>query len=432
MKLTHYILSILAAGLFFSCTPKIDPIFDDTSANRIEEEIETVQEILLSSPNGWLMEYYPSSTQSYGGFNVLLNFQPGYRVTVASETAGADKTAVSTYTLKQSAGCVLSFDTYNEILHFFSDPSNSQGMGDGYGLEGDFEFTILQADEQIIRLKGKKSGSYMTMTPMSAALKWSDYLKDIKQKDKEFAEYYRLLYQDEEQSIETRLTGHTLCIYRKKGEETITEYQPFIITLTGCKFYQPVQLGNNVIEGLILNPDLGGDGTFIPSNDATGMFIPTYPSVNEMLFSRNWFFTYSGFSPYGQALWDISREALEANNDDITYCYLGSEINILGTYYAFQFICAQGHGYLAFDYELIGEDKISLKFSEEGSTVGKTYYTDFKFNALITPFGNDIQRTFTLTSDDKKSPNWIKFTDVDHPENYFTAYRAVQYYPMAN
>lgn len=41
MKLTHYILSILAAGLFFSCTPKIDPIFDDTSANRIEEEIET-------------------------------------------------------------------------------------------------------------------------------------------------------------------------------------------------------------------------------------------------------------------------------------------------------------------------------------------------------------------------------------------------------
>ena len=223
MKLTHYILSILATGLLFSCAPKIDPIFDDTSANRIEEEIETVQEILLSSPNGWLMEYYPSSTQSYGGFNVLLNFQPGYRVTVASETAGADKTAVSTYTLKQSAGCVLSFDTYNEILHFFSDPSNNQGMGEGYGLEGDFEFTILQADEQIIRLKGKKSGSYMTMTPMSTGLKWSDYLKDIKQKDKEFSEYYRLLYQDEEQSLETRLTGHTLCIYRKKGEETITD-----------------------------------------------------------------------------------------------------------------------------------------------------------------------------------------------------------------
>jgi len=116
----------------------------------------------------------------------------------------------------------------------------------------------------------------------------------------------------------------------------------------------------------------------------------------------------------------------------MTYCYLGSENNILGNYYAFHFICDQGHGYLAFDYELIGEDTISLKFSEEGSTIGKTYYTDFKFNALITPLGNDIQRTFTLTLDDKKSPNWIKFTDIDHPENYFTVYRAVQYYPMAN
>lgn len=432
MKLPHYILYILVAGVVFSCAPKIDPIFDDTSANRIEEEMETVQEILLSSPNGWLMEYYPSSTQSYGGFNVLLNFQPGNRVSVASETAGADKTAVSTYTLKQSAGCVLSFDTYNEILHFFSDPSSNEGMGNGYGLEGDFEFTILQADTQIIRLKGKKSGSYITMTPMPAVLKWSDYLKDIKRKDKELSEYYRLLYQDGEHSFEARLTGHTLCIYQKKGEETVIEYKPFIITLTDCKFYQPVQLGNSVIEGLILNPDLGEDGTFIPSNDAAGVFIPTYPSVNEMLFSRNWFFAYSGFSPYGKALWDITREALETNNDDMTYCYLGSENNILGNYYAFHFICDQGHGYLAFDYELIGEDTISLKFSEEGSTIGKTYYTDFKFNALITPLGNDIQRTFTLTLDDKKSPNWIKFTDIDHPENYFTVYRAVQYYPMAN
>ena len=144
MKLPHYILYILVAGVVFSCAPKIDPIFDDTSANRIEEEMETVQEILLSSPNGWLMEYYPSSTQSYGGFNVLLNFQPGNRVSVASETAGADKTAVSTYTLKQSAGCVLSFDTYNEILHFFSDPSSNEGMGNGYGLEG--ELFVLPLD----------------------------------------------------------------------------------------------------------------------------------------------------------------------------------------------------------------------------------------------------------------------------------------------
>ena len=65
MKLTHYILSILATGLLFSCAPKIDPIFDDTSANRIEEEIETVQEILLSSPNGWLMDWKETLNSPY-------------------------------------------------------------------------------------------------------------------------------------------------------------------------------------------------------------------------------------------------------------------------------------------------------------------------------------------------------------------------------
>lgn len=42
----------------------------------------------------------------------------------------------STYVLKQSAGPVLSFDTHNEIMHFFSDPHNPGGIGsDGKGME---------------------------------------------------------------------------------------------------------------------------------------------------------------------------------------------------------------------------------------------------------------------------------------------------------
>ena len=35
----------------------------------------------------------------------------------------------SEYEVKQSAGVMLTFDTYNEIFHFFSEPSNYLGIG---------------------------------------------------------------------------------------------------------------------------------------------------------------------------------------------------------------------------------------------------------------------------------------------------------------
>ncbi len=46
--------------------------------------------------NGWLMEYYPSATQEYGGIAIYMKFQNG-TVTVTSEAEGAGKTAESLY-----------------------------------------------------------------------------------------------------------------------------------------------------------------------------------------------------------------------------------------------------------------------------------------------------------------------------------------------
>ena len=46
--------------------------------------------------------------------------------------------------------------------------------------------------------------------------------------------------------------------------------------------------------------------------------------------------------------------------------------------------------------------------------------------------GNGKKRTFTLTVDGIKNPQWIKFTDEEDKENYFTVYRSTQYYPLNN
>lgn len=436
MKKTYKIfMEVLAAAAVFSCTSKISPVFEDSSANRIEAMEEELDDVLRSSPNGWIMEYYPSSGQYYGGYNVLMSFTDGGNVKVASEASGVGKTAGSTYSIYQSSGCILSFDTYNEVMHFFSDPETSNGGGAGYGYEGDFEFNVLSLSEDEIIVKGRKSGSVMKMTPMPISMTWDEYLKGIKKEESAISDYDRLRYQTEDARYDIRISGRSFNVYSEvDGEQVVTSY-PFIVNLMGISFYRPVVLGDEKIDGLIFSPDMGDGGAFIPVNDgAEGYFVPTYPSITDYLTSKNWFFAYSGFSDYGKRLWDKAAAALKTAGDDIVYCYLGNVSNIYGDFYAFNFICTKSSakGYLAFDVNVKGEDRVSLRFSREGSAIGKEYYTDYSFNAIITPLGNEKERTFSLTVDDVKDPQWIKFTDEEEPENWFTVYRSSVYYPLAN
>lgn len=81
--ISEYLLAVAVAVLTAqSCVSKIDPIFDESSANRAEAMAERLNETLAGSPNGWLLEYYPSSGQYYGGFNVFLSFSEGNKVIV--------------------------------------------------------------------------------------------------------------------------------------------------------------------------------------------------------------------------------------------------------------------------------------------------------------------------------------------------------------
>lgn len=437
MMMKKILVSIISlACLACSCTPVVGDLFEDSSAKRIEAEIERIKEILPDAPNGWLMEYFPEMSQSYGGYNLFLSFSPEMEVTAMSEATGKGKTATSSFSIKQSAGPVLSFDTYNEVLHYFSDPDDPAGIGGpGYGLEGDFEFLVLSATAEEVVLKGRKTGSVAVMTPFSPSMEWSDYLDDINKKRKELSDYYRLKYTNEDdETFELRLNRRYLEVYKYDDEGArYSEYYPFIVTLTGCRFYSPVVLGNEEIEGLILVPEMGEDGAFVPTNEASGIFVPSYPNLNELLITKNWFMARSGLSPYGQKLWDKAKEKLDAAGDKIIYCYLGMATNIQGTNYSFNFSSQKnGTGLLYFDYDYIGTDGISLQFSELGSYYGKEYYVNYGFNGVIDPIGNEKKRTFTLTTDDIKNPNWIKLTDKDDSENWFTVYRSTIYNPFEN
>ena len=74
MKKYRYITFLLGIILFVSCNPVEENLFDDSSAIRIEKSLLNTQDVLKNAENGWLMEYYPSSQQTYGGYNVFAKF----------------------------------------------------------------------------------------------------------------------------------------------------------------------------------------------------------------------------------------------------------------------------------------------------------------------------------------------------------------------
>lgn len=75
MKKFIYLVVLICSFGLASCTPETENLFEGTSADRIEKDLEVAKEALVSAPNGWLMEYYPSSQQLYGGYNVLASLQ---------------------------------------------------------------------------------------------------------------------------------------------------------------------------------------------------------------------------------------------------------------------------------------------------------------------------------------------------------------------
>lgn len=248
MRHLYNIIFLLAVFSFVSCTPEVDDTFDETAAVRIKKAIEEDLSILQGAKNGWMMEYYPSATRMYGGYSILVSFDKDGIAKVSCDLFPSDKEVKSQYQIRQSTGPTLVFDTYNEIFHFFSEPANSLGIGDsGKGMEGDYEFLILECTPEQVVLKGKKTGNRMVMTPIPEAESWKDYLGKIRGVARDAS----IVLYDVNVGSETQYTVkqeyHLFVLTHADGsEETI----PFVYTSDGIKFYEPITIGSSQVQSL--------------------------------------------------------------------------------------------------------------------------------------------------------------------------------------
>ena len=166
MKAKYLLLIGLFAATMVACSRDEESLFDKSAAERAQEAIETAFDVLTSNEAGWEVAYFPNLEASSKGYNMVWKFNANGKVSATAKNSATTMNkmmtdSASTWAVKSDYGPILTFDTYNDVIHAFSDPQEN-----GAGLLGDYEFLILKATPEVIILKGKKHSAYSVMRPM--------------------------------------------------------------------------------------------------------------------------------------------------------------------------------------------------------------------------------------------------------------------------
>lgn len=259
------LLILLALPLLFnSCLKDDEDKFPKSASERLEAAVNEAIAVLQGAENGWRMELYPENERIYGGYTLFLKFNPDNSVVASSEYFGANNTKTSYYSIVAESGPVLAFDTHNEIIHFYSSPTTGAELGIGTsngGLEGDFDFVVMEATADHVKLKGRKTNNYAYLYPLEAGVSWKSEMQSyVDASDDMGLIYTRCVIDGTTYPIdpETMLNNFTSRVFRisytpsevgEDGSVASSELikAPYICTKTGIKFYSPLTIAGKTI-----------------------------------------------------------------------------------------------------------------------------------------------------------------------------------------
>lgn len=214
-----------------SCSSEVDDYFDQPASQRLASTIDHARQVLRSAEYGWEFEYYPSATLAYGGVVYTVRFD-SLTATIGCSLI-PDSTETTYYRLTNDNGPVLTFDTYNNLMHYFSTPSSDEYEAKG----GEFEFVIDSIADDFISLYGKKTRNTM-------------YLRKLKGSPTEYAQKTIDIFDHFVDSIRGRVGTAEVAgkcnpsvrsIQLTSGRDTFDVHYTY--TDRGIRLYRPVVLG---------------------------------------------------------------------------------------------------------------------------------------------------------------------------------------------
>lgn len=422
-KAIVYLLMALSVVLTTSCLKDQEDVFALPSSNRIQNYIGNTQEILTSSQEGWVFECFPHSSQNYGGYSFVVRFTDD-TVYVRGELDGNTDEYTSFYSFGSNSGPVLSFDSYNEMLHYFATPSS--GLYEAYG--GDPQYLVLDVseDQNVITLKGLRSGSLSYLRRLPAGVDGQTYLDSVMTVSN--AMNFK--------NLEVIYDGDTLVGSIKNRNltvvvnDSVSETVPFVYTLSGMKFYKPLDVFGQEVTGV----NYAKDATEFAGENTTVMFVPVIPPLNEQFLQGIWYIAYSNLGTYGQSAFNQVRAGLEGIGEELYYANLGDEEGTFGLNFASYDGSSLYGGSLFFDTSIPEgtTDEVTLQFARKGAGDGVWYHNNAGFNYALLPFGYSSAKTFKLETDNEANPSYIILIDKSQPTNVIKLTASEVLWPFDN
>ena len=396
----------LAVSLLVSCVHHTEDIFDKPAAERIAESLQTYRELLTAQTNGWLVEYYPEKTRKYGGFNLYFLFGD-VNVTVRSEIDPA-ASATSAWSTGTDMGPTINFDTYNKVLHYFSDPAIPQGGGYGLNYEGDYEFVVESGTASEFILRGKKTGNIIRMTPFPANLSWYEYSQFLNAMDQNvIAPAYKMKVNDREISIVKSVGANAFIL--KVGN--VTTFAPFMVTLTGIKFYEPITILTETLQILTYHAT---EDKLVSENQKSEIsfdLVSLSKYFVDNLNSTDWYFSTENIATGSafETAWNTAKNSLENIDETLAFMWFG----IIDPEYSAGISFASWDGSIlyggtfAYNFETVSDNRIRLVYSGSRNAGLANWYANNApgFTSFtVTAFNG---KTFTLEPD----------VDITNPKN---------------
>lgn len=280
MKLkTLYILAFLVLGTFClqSCLKDDRGVFDKDASIRLTEYLANAEKVLTDGNATWILEMYPSGDRKYGGYAFTLRFTADsvYCQTELYEDLTVE--AGSLWRTTRDDGAVLTIDTYNDFLHYFSTPSSEMYQA----FQGEFEWVITKVEQDIITLRGKKTNNIVYLRRMSTAP--DQYLSGVL-KAEDAMSIVGLEGNIGGVSVKASLDTRYRQIAFRDGENTVET--SYAITPEGIRLYFPISILDKTITSLSLNYDEYGTVTSMSTDqgDVLASVLPEgYRKYNDYI-----------------------------------------------------------------------------------------------------------------------------------------------------
>ena len=245
-KLFIYLLLLLPMFTFQSCLKDQEDIFDKDASLRVQDAMDNADKAFVSAENGWILDYYPEEEQSYGGYAVTVKFADGKAV-VGGEL-DTENTYESLYKMTNDQGPVLTFDSYNEIMHYFATPSN----GNYEAMHGDFEFVVDSVGTDVIKVHGKKTQNVLYFRKLQTSAE--EYINKVMEVEDNF------IVSGLEGSVgDVQLLGEFDLDYRQlliaNADGSNAQQRAFVFTDKGIRFYKPFVIDGEQLESLDYNAE---------------------------------------------------------------------------------------------------------------------------------------------------------------------------------